>query len=147
MLRRKAGLAGILVVGVWGGYSTTIRFSVRRARARHRGDPAVRRRKLKRFQAKWTPVRVKKTRQIKNLEPRFDSIETEKALAPYGWRFRRRNLTASAIDCARTAASNPIEYPGAFFMHAPKKPGSNGFACSSMRNIGRFGPSRISGHF
>jgi uncharacterized membrane protein len=28
----------------------------------------------------WTPVRVKKTRQIRNLEPRFDSIETEKAL-------------------------------------------------------------------
>jgi hypothetical protein len=36
---------------------------------------------LKPFQAKWTPVRVKKTRQIKNLESRFDSIETEKALA------------------------------------------------------------------
>jgi hypothetical protein len=44
--------------------------------------------RLERFQAKacpgldpgWTPVRVKKTRQIKNLEPRFDSIETEKAL-------------------------------------------------------------------
>ena len=36
---------------------------------------------LKRFQAKWRPVRVKKTRQINNLEPRFDSIETEKALA------------------------------------------------------------------
>jgi hypothetical protein len=35
---------------------------------------------LKRFQAKWAPVRVKKTRQIKNLEPRFDSIETEEAL-------------------------------------------------------------------
>src|ERR1700730_13891106 len=35
---------------------------------------------LERFQAKWKPVRVKKTRQIKNLEPRFDSIETEKAL-------------------------------------------------------------------
>ena len=33
-----------------------------------------------RFRAKWTPVRVKKTRQIKNLELRFDSIETEKAL-------------------------------------------------------------------
>jgi hypothetical protein len=33
-----------------------------------------------RFQAKWTPVRVKKTRQIKNLESRFDSVETEKAL-------------------------------------------------------------------
>jgi hypothetical protein len=28
----------------------------------------------------WIPVRVKKTRQIKNLEPRFDSIETENAL-------------------------------------------------------------------
>jgi hypothetical protein len=35
---------------------------------------------LERFQAKWIPVRVKKTRQIKNLAPRFDSIETEKAL-------------------------------------------------------------------
>ena len=33
---------------------------------------------LERFQAKWKPVRVKKTRQIKNLEPRFDSIETER---------------------------------------------------------------------
>src|ERR1700694_5313132 len=38
--------------------------------------PAV----LERFQAKWKPVRVKKTRQNENLEPRFDSIETEKAL-------------------------------------------------------------------
>ena len=35
---------------------------------------------VERFRAKWSPVRVKKTRQIKNLEPRFDSIETEKAL-------------------------------------------------------------------
>ena len=32
-----------------------------------------------RFPAKWRPVRVKKTRQIKNLEPRSDSIGTEKA--------------------------------------------------------------------
>jgi hypothetical protein len=32
--------------------------------------------RLERFQAKWKPVRVKKTRQIKNLERRFDSIET-----------------------------------------------------------------------
>jgi hypothetical protein len=31
-----------------------------------------------RFHAKWKPVRVKKTRQIKNLEPRFDSIEAER---------------------------------------------------------------------
>jgi hypothetical protein len=35
---------------------------------------------LERFQAKWLPVRVKQTRQINNPEPRFDSIETEKAL-------------------------------------------------------------------
>jgi hypothetical protein len=35
---------------------------------------------LERFQAKRRPVRVKKTRQIKNLKFRFDSIETEKAL-------------------------------------------------------------------
>jgi hypothetical protein len=41
-----------------------------------------------RFQAKacpaldagWRPVRVKKTRQIKNLEPRFDSIRNGKRL-------------------------------------------------------------------
>jgi hypothetical protein len=35
---------------------------------------------LERFQAKWIPVRVKKTRQTKNPEPCFDSIETEMAL-------------------------------------------------------------------
>jgi D-alanyl-lipoteichoic acid acyltransferase DltB (MBOAT superfamily) len=40
---------------------------------------------LERFPAKWRPVRVKKTRQNKNPEPRFDSIETEKALAPVVW--------------------------------------------------------------
>jgi hypothetical protein len=32
------------------------------------------------FQAKWTPVRVKKMRQNKNINPRSDSIGTEKAL-------------------------------------------------------------------
>jgi hypothetical protein len=35
---------------------------------------------LERFRAKWIPVRVKKTRQNNNLEPRSDSIGTEKAL-------------------------------------------------------------------
>jgi PAP2 superfamily len=34
----------------------------------------------KRFRAKWIPVRVKKTRQKSNQEPRSDSIGTEKAL-------------------------------------------------------------------
>src|SRR5262245_20795683 len=37
--------------------------------------------RLERFRAKWIPVRVKKTRQNKNLEPGSDSIRTEKALA------------------------------------------------------------------
>ena len=32
-----------------------------------------------RFPAKWEPVRVEKTRQIKNPEPRSDAIGTEKA--------------------------------------------------------------------
>src|SRR5882672_4872691 len=35
---------------------------------------------LERFPAKWMPVRVKKTRQNKKIEPRSDSIGTEKAL-------------------------------------------------------------------
>ncbi len=34
-----------------------------------------------RFRAKWIPVRVKKTRQSKKLEPGSDSIRTDKALA------------------------------------------------------------------
>ena len=37
---------------------------------------------LERFRAKWIPVRVKKMRQNKNLEPRSDSIGTEMALEP-----------------------------------------------------------------
>ena len=36
---------------------------------------------LPRTRSGVVPVRVKKTRQIKNPEPRFDSIETEEALA------------------------------------------------------------------
>src|ERR1700761_2699947 len=36
---------------------------------------------LERFRAKWVPVRVKKTRQNKNLEPGSDSIRTGNALA------------------------------------------------------------------
>jgi hypothetical protein len=36
---------------------------------------------LERFRAKWVPVRVKKTRQNKKLEPGFDSIKAEKAPA------------------------------------------------------------------
>src|ERR1700761_9593264 len=36
--------------------------------------------RLERFRAKWTPVRVKKTRQNKKLEPGSDSIRTVRAL-------------------------------------------------------------------
>jgi hypothetical protein len=36
---------------------------------------------LGRFRAKWLPVRVKKTRQNKRLEPGSDSIRTDMALA------------------------------------------------------------------
>src|SRR5436190_23989420 len=45
-------------------------------------------RNLERFQAKWIPVRVKKTRQNKKIQPRSDSIGTEKALAQHLFRFR-----------------------------------------------------------
>jgi hypothetical protein len=36
---------------------------------------------IERFQAKWIPVRMKKTRQNKKLEPGSDSIRTETTLA------------------------------------------------------------------
>jgi len=68
-----------------------------RERRRARDKPGARGRgALARFQAKWRPVRVKKTRQIKNLEPRFDSIETEKALA--------RQMTYERVDDAQREA-------------------------------------------
>jgi hypothetical protein len=45
---------------------------------------------LEHFRAKWVPVRVKKTRQNKKIEPRSDSIGTERALLDpldaAGWR-------------------------------------------------------------
>ena len=56
-------------------------------------------RQLKRFQAKWGAVRVKKTRQIKNLEPRFDSIETEKALGPVDT-YRIHRIMAARVTTA-----------------------------------------------
>jgi hypothetical protein len=37
--------------------------------------------RLERFQAKWIPVRVKKTRQNKKIERVHDSIQSERALA------------------------------------------------------------------
>ena len=58
---------------------------------------------LERFPAKWRPVRVKKTRQIKNLEPRSDSIGTEKALAP-NKKARRMAPAALQLLCSLVQA-------------------------------------------
>src|SRR5436190_18824845 len=44
------------------------------------GADALPRLPLERFRAKWIPVRVKKMRQNKNLEPGSDLIRTDKAL-------------------------------------------------------------------
>src|SRR6185437_4206548 len=57
---------------------------------KHPPDPAKRRcvhnasfsRFTKALRAKWVPVRVKKTRQNKKVEPGSDSIRTEMALRP-----------------------------------------------------------------
>jgi hypothetical protein len=45
---------------------------------------------VKAFSSEVDTGSVKKTRQIKNLEPRFDSIETEKALEQPGEILRLR---------------------------------------------------------
>jgi hypothetical protein len=44
--------------------------------------------RLERFRAKWTPVRVKKTRQNKKIERGCDSIQSERALGndPEKWK-------------------------------------------------------------
>src|SRR6476660_7562148 len=52
----------------------------------------------KRFPAKWTPVRVKKTRQNKNREPRSDSIGAEKALGGRGGQGRENRLGRMGDD-------------------------------------------------
>ncbi|WP_210421911.1 hypothetical protein [Bradyrhizobium nitroreducens] len=56
--------------------------------------------RLERFRAKWTPVRVKKTRQNKNLELGSDSIRTENALAG----FFSQSLSVGAKTLARCKA-------------------------------------------
>jgi hypothetical protein len=53
-------------------------------RGKIRGWRNALRYRLEHFRAKWTPVRVKKMRQNKNIEPRSDSIGTEKALDARG---------------------------------------------------------------
>jgi len=58
---------------------------------------------LERFQAKWIPVRMKKTRQNKKIEPRSDSIGTEKARASV----RRLGVVRAA---ARLIAVVPLHH-------------------------------------
>jgi hypothetical protein len=57
----------------------------------------------KRFPAKWIPVRVKKTRQIKNLESRSDFIGTEALLAANRLRLRRgEGKQGRCFACSRS---------------------------------------------
>ena len=67
--------------------------------------------RLERFQAKWRRVRVKKTRQIKNLEPHIDSIETEKALEAHGvvmhMAFAPTGIVAAAVPAAPGSPGRP----------------------------------------
>ena len=63
-------------------------------------------RPLERFRAKWMPVRVKKTCQIKRLEPGFDSINAGMAPATLAGpgRFRFSSLVLVIISGATLAA-------------------------------------------
>jgi hypothetical protein len=71
---------------------------------------------LKRFQAKWIPVRIKKTRQIKNLEPRFDSIETEKALVHQ----RHSGMREAQTSDAQLRIGESLDSGFARFARAPE---------------------------
>src|SRR5258707_820956 len=82
---------------------------------------------LERFQAKWKPVRVKKTRQIKNLEPRFDSIETENAAIISGQSFQANhfsdaltatNLAVRALPMPLTEATMTMLMPTAIMLYS-----------------------------
>ena len=69
---------------------------------------------LKRFQAKWQPVRVKKTRQMKNLEPRFDSIVKEPRRSRHRHYERKRSNPLdnkeARVDCfGRFAPRNDVK--------------------------------------
>ena len=80
-----------------------------------RSGSRTRRDQLERFQAKacpgldpgWKPVRVKKTRQIKNREPRFDSIEAEKALECRGEGYYRSTLVVR-VSAAKQQAVRSV---------------------------------------
>ena len=67
---------------------------------------------LERFPAKWRPVRVKKTRQIKNLEPRSDSIGTETALVCESARKSKQSVGNRSVEIVRlVVAREGLEPP------------------------------------
>src|SRR3979409_1287019 len=74
-----------------------------------RASRRMKARRPERFPAKWRPVRVKKTRQNKNLEARFDSIEAEMALVerseimPSASRFRGNLMFISSESTNKVA--------------------------------------------
>src|SRR3954462_9261895 len=70
---------------------------------------------LERFQAKWLPVRVKKTRQNKKIEPRSDSIGTEKALAPPGFLQATVSNGDRASQCGKLMMEDRPEYLRSFY--------------------------------
>jgi hypothetical protein len=98
-----------------------------------------------RFQAKWKPVRVKKTRQIENPEPRFDSIEAEKALELPFFVFIQELLFLFAevamtqdLYCAVGIVTALIEYPAAaFFVAFVRRIATASFRSSRSRAIAR----------
>jgi hypothetical protein len=87
---------------------------------------------LERFQAKWTPVRVKKTRHIKNLEPRFDSIEAEKALEPRTNQHQIRRAGRQQRDGERDMNFHAGGFEG---------------RCHHGKNIRRFYPGSLARYF
>ena len=61
----------------------------------------------------WIAVRVKKTRQNKKIEPRSDSIGTEKALAAlFGFDLLSRHFQGGDLQSARTCKSPQFELKG-----------------------------------
>jgi hypothetical protein len=75
---------------------------------------------LGRFQAKWEPVRARQTPKIRNPEPRFNSIETEKATGvDRNHMFRIIVLSAITVLSVRVSAANAeSRSPG-----SPRSPG------------------------
>jgi citrate/tricarballylate utilization protein len=79
-------------------------------------------RPLERFQAKWLPVGVKKTRKDKELEPRSDAIRSEKALGGAGWAALPMAVVSpllAALILPGDVLFSPHRGPGAFYEVTP----------------------------